>query len=182
MFQVDITCNYILYLNNPNAIQLVFRVANEELGQNFIPPYIRNITIGTLNAASNVFPTVEDAIAHHGPDAATWLVNYVNTQGGTNYIARDILVWCSKGVNDQIKKTVIAINGPAGAHINDGATDAATNAPTNLNVLTTVLGTLTGEVNATNAKQNALAAKYNDLSTKFNTLLDRLEAKGILLS
>lgn len=56
-----------------------------------------------------------------------------------------------------------------GAHIGD----AATNAPTNLNVLTTLLGTLTGEVNATNAKQN-------DLATKFNTLLDRLEAAGIL--
>lgn len=58
-----------------------------------------------------------------------------------------------------------------GAHI----ADAATNAPTNLNVITTLLGTLTGEVNATNTKQN-------DLATKFNTLLDRLEASGLLAS
>jgi hypothetical protein len=51
--------------------------------------------------------------------------------------------------------------------------DAATNAPTDLNVLTTLLGTLTGEVNATNSKQN-------DLASKFNSLLDRLESQGIL--
>lgn len=79
----------------------------------------------------------------------------------------------------------------AGAHVNDGATNAAvnaaTNAPTNLNVLTTLLGSLTGEVNATNTKQNDLATKYNDLagkyndlSTKFNTLLDRQESAGIV--
>lgn len=51
--------------------------------------------------------------------------------------------------------------------------DAATNAPTNLNVLTTLLGTLTGEVNATNAKQN-------DLATKFNTLKAELAALGLI--
>lgn len=70
----------------------------------------------------------------------------------------------------------------ATAHINDGATDAATNSPTNLNVLTTLLGSLTGEVNATNAKQNALASKYNDLATKFNTLMDHLESQSLQLA
>lgn len=49
--------------------------------------------------------------------------------------------------------------------------NAATNAPTNLNVVTTLLGDLTGQVNATNQKQNDLAAKYNDLANKFNALL-----------
>jgi len=47
---------------------------------------------------------------------------------------------------------------------------AATNAPTNLNVLTTLLGTLTGEVNATNAKQNDLATKFNTLVSELQTL------------
>lgn len=51
--------------------------------------------------------------------------------------------------------------------------DAATNAPTNLNVVTTLLGALVGQVNDTNTKQN-------DLAAKFNTLLDRLEAAGLL--
>lgn len=56
-----------------------------------------------------------------------------------------------------------------GAHIADCATDA----PTNLNVITTLLGTLTSQVNSTNAKQN-------DIATKLNLVLDRLEGLGLL--
>lgn len=68
----------------------------------------------------------------------------------------------------------------AQSHISDGATNAATNAPTSLNVVTTLLGSLTGEVNASNTRQNDLATKYNDLATKFNTLLDKMEALTLI--
>lgn len=75
------------------------------------------------------------------------------------------------------------LNKPAQqAHVGDAATNAATDAPTDLNVLTTLVGTLTGEVNNSNAKYNDLASKYNDLATKFNTLLDNLEAYTALAS
>ena len=65
------------------------------------------------------------------------------------------------------------------ANISDSQTNAATDAPTNLNTVTTLLGSLTGQVNSTNAKQNDLATKYNDPATKFNTLLSHLEAQGL---
>lgn len=68
----------------------------------------------------------------------------------------------------------------AGAHIDDGATNAPTDAPTDLNAITTLLGALTGQVNAANTKQNAIATNLNGLAEKFNTLLDRLEAAGLL--
>jgi hypothetical protein len=60
---------------------------------------------------------------------------------------------------------------PAAEHI----ADAATNAPTNLNTITTLLGVLTGEVNAANER-------YNDLATKFNTLLSHLETQNLQAS
>lgn len=57
-----------------------------------------------------------------------------------------------------------------GSHI----ADAATNNPTNLNVVTTLLGAVTGQLNTSNAN-------LNDLATKYNTLLNVLEDHGILL-
>lgn len=53
----------------------------------------------------------------------------------------------------------------------NGATNSPTDAPTNLNVVTTLLGGLTGEVNATNGRQNTIAANLNALATQFNALL-----------
>lgn len=67
-----------------------------------------------------------------------------------------------------------------GVHISDGQINAVTNAPTNLNPVTTLLGSVTGEVNAANQRYNDLAAKYNELAGKYNTLLDRLEALSLL--
>ncbi len=64
------------------------------------------------------------------------------------------------------------------SHINDGATDAATNAPTNLNLL--LLVTVSSEMNDANTRYNDLATKYNDLSAKFNTLLNAQEANAIV--
>lgn len=69
----------------------------------------------------------------------------------------------------------------AASHVNPGATDAATNAPTGIGALITLL-TLVGEVNATNTRYNILATKYNDLATKFNTLLSHLESQGLQAS
>lgn len=65
------------------------------------------------------------------------------------------------------------------AHISDGATNAATNAPTDYNVITTLLGTLTSEVNSANARYNDLATKYNDLAAKVNMKFAHLEAQGL---
>lgn len=42
-------------------------------------------------------------------------------------------------------------------------TNAPADAPTNLNVITTLLGTLVGEVNSTNSKQNEIASKLNSV-------------------
>lgn len=83
--------------------------------------------------------------------------------------------------------TVLATNGlellggGSAAHIADGATNNPTNAPTNLNIVTTLLGALTTEVNATNTKQNQIATNLNDLATKFNAVLAALQAQSILL-
>lgn len=60
--------------------------------------------------------------------------------------------------------------------IDPASGDAPTNAPTNLNVVTTLLGTLTDEVNDTNQKLNDTAGKYNDLADKFNDLLTKFTA------
>lgn len=78
--------------------------------------------------------------------------------------------------------TLIRNKPTAQAHISDSSANAATNAPTNLNTVSTVLGTLVGEVNATNTKLNDVSTKYNDLSTKFNTLLSHLETQGLQLT
>jgi len=73
-------------------------------------------------------------------------------------------------------------------------TNAPNNAPTNLNVLTTLLGALTGEVNATNGRQNliadacntnanklvAVAAIVKDIAGKLNLTFDALEANRIV--
>lgn len=80
------------------------------------------------------------------------------------------------------KATALAAIMITGAHIADGATNSPTDAPTNLNVLTTLLGALTGEVNATNARQNTIATNLNALATKFNTMLDSLESNKVLAS
>lgn len=55
----------------------------------------------------------------------------------------------------------------------DFIASAPTNAPTNLNVITTLLGVLVGEVNSINTR-------YNDLATKFNTELAGLKVQGIV--
>lgn len=104
-----------------------------------------------------------------------WLFYWWDTTGMSLYVfnggSSGSMVWSK--LNNDIS---------AQAHINDASTNAETNAPTNLNTLTTVLSVLTGEVNSTNAKQNDLATKYNDLATKFNTLMDHLEAQGLQLT
>lgn len=62
-------------------------------------------------------------------------------------------------------------------HVNDAATNAATNAPTTLNAVAALLA----ELNSANARYNDLATKCNDMATKFNAVLRALEANGILL-
>lgn len=71
---------------------------------------------------------------------------------------------------------------PAAPHIEDGLNNAPNNAPTTLDIVTTLLGALTGEVNQTNTRQNTIADNLNDLATKFNTLLLHLETQGLQLS
>lgn len=66
------------------------------------------------------------------------------------------------------------------AYIAPAATDAAANAPENLDPITTLLGTLTGRVNDANERYNDLAAKYNDLATKFNSLKAGLVTSGLM--
>lgn len=110
-------------------------------------------------------------------DAERAIVLLINNSTITTYEQIDDM-WLSAvataiGVNHDFRTSTQA-------HIADAATNAATNAPTSLNVLTTLLGGLTGEVNATNTKQNDLATKYNDLATKFNSLLDKMEALTLL--
>lgn len=78
-----------------------------------------------------------------------------------------------------LESAVALLGGSPGAHITDGATNAANNNATNYNIVSGLLGVANG-LNAGNANQNDLADKYNALATKFNTLLDRLEARGIL--
>ena len=119
-------------------------------------------------------PTASESIVTASTGGVNFLFFWVNT------VTNEIFYNTQNTENSLLWKKIGA-SISSQAHINDAAIDAATNAPTNLNVLTTLLGSLTGEVNATNTKQNALAAKYNDLAVKFNTLLDHLEAQGLQL-
>lgn len=64
------------------------------------------------------------------------------------------------------------------AAISAGATNAATNLPTNYNVLSGLLGVADG-LNGGNAAQNDLATKYNALATKLNSLLSHLQTLGL---
>lgn len=68
---------------------------------------------------------------------------------------------------------------------NDGATNAAANAETDVNILKG-LPDLEDALVSSNVSQNdlankynALAAKYNDLATKFNALVNNLENQGL---
>lgn len=67
-----------------------------------------------------------------------------------------------------------------GAHIANASTDAVTNAPTNLNLLTVL--NISGELNAINTRHNDLATKYEDLSSKFNTLMSHLRTQNLQLA
>lgn len=67
----------------------------------------------------------------------------------------------------------------AQAHVADAATNATNNSATNYNLVSGVLGLANGLNNA-NTAQNDLADKYNALATKFNTVLNTLEANGLL--
>jgi hypothetical protein len=67
-----------------------------------------------------------------------------------------------------------ALDDVAAHGISSATTDAATDAPTDLDPITTLLGTLTQELNYSNERLNAAADKYNDLATKFNALLGKV--------
>lgn len=69
----------------------------------------------------------------------------------------------------QPKVLVARMDFAPGAH----QSNAATNAPTNLNPLTQLLGALTTQVNDTNAKQN-------DIATKLNAVIAILIANGLM--
>lgn len=64
------------------------------------------------------------------------------------------------------------------AHIANAATGAATNLPTNFNLVSGVLGVANG-LNDSNTAQNDLATKYNDLAAKVNTLFAHLQTQNL---
>lgn len=117
-------------------------------------------------------PTASEPVVSGVGIPTNWLVVWWNTSENIFYFwigrTEDALVWV------KIPQTITEA-----AHIADAETDAATNAPTDFNVITTLLGTLTNEVNSGNTRYNDLATKYNDLATKVNTLFSHLESQGL---
>lgn len=87
------------------------------------------------------------------------LLNYANNTQSYGMSASDI-IWAFPSL-----APAGMVNAPQAAISN-----APTDAPTNLNVITTLLGTLVGEVNATNAKQNEIATKLNSLLASQRTM------------
>lgn len=136
-------------------------------------------SIGAPDTSAGVFSSVASAKNYYVSSHSAVMVSAINILRGTSDSAGSMIEHISTRLKQFLDAKQPTIT--PGSHIDAAATDAPSNAPTNLNVVTTLLGSLTSQVNSTNSGQNAIANKYNDLATKVNLLFTHLEAQGLQL-
>lgn len=157
--------------NSVNNVNLEFRPLNQPLrdfwlldrsgvGIDPLNPDVPNAIFANVQEAID-FYTIEDTNEEH----VNLMIAQINGEFATDYVQGDVYFFTSHIKQKlDLKQDVIT----PGEVIPEAVTDA----PTTLNVLTTLLGTLTGELNDANAR-------YNDLAAKVNAIIAQLQAQGL---
>lgn len=196
------------------GFQILFTAAESGL---FGGNHSFDATLAEVEDVGNLeFVTVEDAIAHFESAGIAAVLNELNN-GFLNqfytFVAGDVGYFDAgqKEVIDTIKSDIENLGNPAISDVtglqaaldtkqplitpeteisntsDTASVDAPTDAPTNLNPITTLLGTLTGEHNNTNTKLNETAeivnehgGIINDHKDKINLILALLKSQGFM--